>query len=283
MKSGFWKTASVVAAWTLATVALRVFVLPQIGANVWRYLVMYAYLVGCVVFWFVRRQHHRRHYACPIEGERSAVVGWGTLLTGVAILLTQAADIVTFVRTGKMSLPTAETLPTMEAIGGLDPILFGATLVFGVAASACLIGLGMVWVRRPKEDPLIGRGFLMLIASLWLWARVGRYITAYAYATNFKDSFFEFFLLAVPLLWLYLLGKRAVESDDVSSATLYALTELTAMVEISGVLSRAGLLLLRTPETSAVISIVLPVDAVIGLMAWTLMWYWDAARHTSEP
>ena len=260
-------TGITAAALTVLTVVWRTALLPQIGSQLGRYAAAYGCLAVWLIVWLWQRRRSRSVTARPIEGRAARPVGGAAAAAGVAILLQQLYDLMRFWMTRRLPAPSA------QEISALDRLLFWLTLLCGIAGGLAMLWLGICWLRGAAQDPLTGRAWLF-VPMLWLWMRLARYTVSYTFAVRFSESIFEFALLALPLLFLFLLGRRSVDGDSVKAPTLVAVTLLAAVAGGSGVLSRCGMLLLYPQQAVNVVSIASLPDLLLALFAVVVLRYW---------
>lgn len=256
----------------LLTLAWRVGVMPLVADGTWRYVAAYACLLlwGAAAVWVWRTDRALpTREICELPARP---VGAAAVATGFVLLLTQLYDALTWAYSGKLPAPAA------EAVSTLDEILAVATIAFGVFAGVYLLYVGLCWLRGDEKDPTAGRAGLLL-PTLWMVMRFGRYVLSYAFGVHFGESAFEIAMLAVSLIFWYLLGRKALYEKK-TDGLLHAMTFLTAGSTLGCVLSRIAIELLGS--VGEYVSIVSAADAFVGLFALALTWYWHTLPEKTE-
>ncbi len=195
-------------------------------------------------------------------------VGGVFLIPGAVLsMLCGSVMLVTTIYDGWMWLSKGKTPPPNDRIlGNVDAFMLACAIVFGILGGVFLIQLGLQWVS--DNGSVAGRFRLMALAPvLWVWMRLARYEMSYASAVSIGQSFYDFMMLIVMLLFFFAFARYVSGVGARSPKQLLTFALCTGLLSISGPLTRFGLYL--TNELDGVLASQLagPTDLCIGIFA----------------
>ena len=214
--------------------ALRVVLLPMVRAlDTGRFSIRG--LVVCLVLVFfgvlAMRVRGLRLSRVEISGRYSVWLTCGLCIAGGSMVVTCLWDLVNWWLTGNIPAPVAAEMTSLTWASLL------LSLAFGVLGGVVLVWLGL----RITGEGATRAGMAawsVLAPVLWMWFRLFRYEMSYVSVTNLSESFYDFALFIVELLFLFQFARyvSGVGKPNTGSLLFYAV--VMAAFGISGPLVR---------------------------------------------
>ncbi len=202
-------------------------------------------------------------------------------------LLTMAAGGVLGVSSlwecGRYLLDGTVPEPQAAQLAGLAMPLLWLYLLCGIAGGVGLVYFGL---RMAAEGGTrIGMSAVsLLLPVLWMWFRLARYEMSYASAVRLSESFYDFLMFILEMLFLFKLARYASGIGNTTPGSLMFYAMGTALFAITGPLTRLCMFLLG--DTEAYLASRLPgaADLAIGVMAlgYALAWVYGQSQLPSE-
>ena len=198
-----------------------------------------------------------------LSARRATAVSVPMLATGVCLLLSTLRDVLRWVVAG--ITPAPET----SQLGGITQLAMLLAFVFGL-----LGGLVFIWLSlrlkngETAPNELLSWGVLMPV--LWMWFRLTRYEMSYASALGLAETFYDFGLFILELVFLFKLARRVAGIGEVSARWLLFLSCSTAVFALSGPLFCAGMYLLGMGDAYKTTRLANLSDFAIGVLALVL-------------
>lgn len=202
-----------------------------------------------------------RGRVAPVAGRWALPVGAMTVLCGFVPFLNSLGDGLLWWKKG-ITPP-----PTTAVINLADKVMLIGTLVFGGLGGLFLVALGLRFVRGDGRRS--GAFQLWAITpSVWLWMRLARYEISYASAVDIGQSFYDFLLLVVLLLFLFSFARYIVGIGEDRPRFLLFLSLGSALTSLSGALVRFVSYLMKTNTTVYIAGQLAGIaDVAVGLLA----------------
>ncbi len=202
------------------------------------------------------------------------VQGKWLLLIAVLICAVGVCILVTTVLEAYNWLTQGIAPPPGEAVNGsVDRIALMLSMLLGLLAAIYFLRLGIAWMRAGE-----GLHGLMPIWALapafWIWMRLARYEVSYASAVEVHESFYDFAMLLVSMLFLFVLARQVA---DVGAKKPYATVFLalcTVFMSVSGSAARVILFLMGEGDAYRAGQLAGSADFAVGLLAGALAVYW---------
>ncbi len=198
-----------------------------------------------------------------LTGGRAVAVSLAALLTGGCL------GIVTLWE-GWLWLAEGILPPPDNAPGGaLGDIAVALTFLFGLLGGITFIRLGLLLTAEGATR----RGMLAwgaLAPVLWMWFRLVRYEVSYASALGLAETFYDFGLFMVELVFLFLFARYISGVGTVSVGTLLAFSCATAVFGISGPLTRLAMYLIGDSDAYEAAGLAGVTDFAVGVLALVL-------------
>lgn len=197
----------------------------------------------------------------PLVGNQGAMVlSACTIAAGAVLFLSTLWDGWRLVATGQQPPPaTAVT----SVIGSITLWL---TLLCGLLGGAALV----YWGLQLSAEGVTRRGmgsFSMLAPVLWMWFRLARYEMSYASAVGLSETFYDFMLFVLMLLFLYKMARFVVGVGVPYMGTLLFFSLATAMFALSGTLTRLCMYLAGDGEAYQASQLAGWPDFALGVLA----------------
>lgn len=212
-----------------------------------------------------------------VEGSATLPVALLTMVAGGVLGVSSLWESGRYLLDGTVPEPQAAQLT------GLATPLLWLYLLCGIAGGAGLIYFGL---RMTAEGGTrIGMSAVpLLLPVLWMWFRLARYEMSYASAVRLSESFYDFLMFILEMLFLFKLARYASGIGNTTPGSLMFYAMGTALFAITGPLTRLCMFLLG--DTEAYLASRLPgaVDLAIGVMAlsYALAWVYGQSQQPLE-
>ena len=171
--------------------------------------------------------------------------------------------------------------PETAKVTALSSVILLLMLAFGVLGGVALLRLG--WKIMAEDGTRIGMtSWSVLAPVLYAWFRLARYEMSYASAIGLGESFYDFLLLILEMLFFFKLARftSGIGKSRPGNLAFYAAgTELFAL---SGALYRLGAYFLQDPEAYRSSELAGFPDFLIGCMALAVMLGLDHGAYREE-
>ena len=169
--------------------------------------------------------------------------------------------------------------PEAAQLAGLAVPLLWLYLLCGIGGGAGLVYFGL---RMAAEGGTrIGMSAApLLLPVLWMWFRLARYEMSYASAVRLSESFYDFGMFLLEMLFLFKLARYASGIGSVKPGPLVFYALGTALFAITGPLTRLCMFLLGDTEAYLASQLAGAPDLAIGIMAlgYALAWAYGSPR-----
>lgn len=269
---------------TVAVIVLRVTLVPwaqgRDGFNLGYIVVGLMLLTVVALFVLLRWGREELPRLSVVKGKWLLPLSVTVIAVGGCILLNTIIDMYMWAAYGVTPPPgTAVT-------GSIDRATLFLSLILGVLSGIYFIRLGVMWVREDGES----RGVFPLWAlapTFWIWMRLARYEVSYASAVEVHESFYDFAMLIVCMLFLLSFARHSADVNERKPHTTVFFALCTAFMSISGSLARVFLFLLGEGEVSRTGQLAGVSDFVVGVLAVVFVLYWlfggQPAEEVFEP
>lgn len=261
---------------TVATVVLRTVYVPMMqsvdtGVFHFSYAIMAVILLTVIAVAMLLFTSRREISTMPlIKGAWALPLATLTALAGVSLLVCTVLDMYNWAANGVAPAPSA------GVTGTADRIALFMSLVFGAFAGVYFIRLGLNFFRYGKEVrglmPLMG-----LCPTMWMWMRLARYEISYASAVEVHESFFDFAMLLMTLLFLFALARHFTGIESKKPWRTITLGLGTALMSISGPVTRLVFYLIGEGDAFRSGQMAGVPDVTIGILALAFSLYWTFA------
>ena len=211
----------------------------------------------------------------PVRGRWLMTVSVALIVIGGVIVLMSALDMYRWATTGVTPPPSA------VSTGGIDTVTLFLSLILAVLSGIYFIRLGLFWMSADHEM----RGLMPLWAlapTLWIWMRLARYELSYVSAVEVHKSFYDFAMLLFMMLFLFTLARHFTGINQKPSKWLIFYALATAMLSLSGALSRVGFFLLGEGDAYTVGQLAGVPDFAVGVLALVMSVYWILFKTRTE-
>lgn len=198
-----------------------------------------------------------------LTGRRATVVSLACLAAGGCMLLSTLWDVWRFLSAG--ILPPPDT----QLVSGLSSITVTATFLFGVLGGVALVWLGLLLTAEGATR----RGMLSwgsLAPVLWMWLRLMRYEMSYASALGLAETFYDFSLFIVELVFLFKFARYISGVGQVSIGSLLFFSCATAVFGLSGPLTKLCMYLIGDSDAYEAAGVAGITDLTVGVLALVL-------------
>ncbi len=195
-----------------------------------------------------------------IPAPRALPSSLAAMLAGGLLVVTSGYDLVCWQFGGVMPSPA----PT--AGGTVAMIVAGGMTAGGVLGGVALVRLGFkIAAEGGTRDGMSAFGALVPVA--WCWFRLAWYQLTYTAAVGWTEKFFDFALVIAELLFLFKFARlvSGIGKVGVGEMLFYAVS--TAVLALSGLLTRLVLFFSADAEAYAVGAMTGLADLGIGLFA----------------
>lgn len=166
------------------------------------------------------------------EGRPLWVLSCVLLLFGLVQLVTTLYDLFLYLRTGDTGVQ-----PAVQSALYLDRLALIGVFLFGALSGVYALCLGWQTLSRGSFEP--GRlRYLPLCLPLWLWMRLARYVVSYASAVSVEETFYDYAMLIVSLLFAMSLARYVSGQSNFRSPALLWQALLTVICGLSGTVTR---------------------------------------------
>lgn len=187
-------------------------------------------------------------------------VGVVALLSGVVLALYGVWDIWRWLATDRM--PAPQTVVT----GHIGMAALVLQLVFAVLGGAALVRWGLLLVAEGATRRGMA-GWSMLAPVLWMWFRLARYEMSYVSTVRLSESFFDFGMFILELLFLFKLARFTAGVGKTWVGSLQFFAAATALFALSAPLTRLIMYLLGDSEAFLASELAGAGDMAVGLLA----------------
>ena len=286
VKIALWVTLAMTA---IATV-LRVTLIPytqdmETGAFHISYVVVAAMVLTLVAAAFLLIKGKEELPTLPsVRGAWLTPIACVVMLVGVCLLVVAAVDMYRWAALG-VTPP-----PTKMIIGTVDRLTLFFSLVFGVLSGTYFIRLGWLWLQENREMRGVMH-FWALCPTVWIWMRLARYEVSYASAVEIYESFYDFAMLLLMMLFLFAFARWSARVGEERPRRLLFYALGTALMAISGPIARMIFYLIGEGDAYRAGQLAGLSDFAIGLFAAVMALYWvlekpegaDAAEPEEQP
>ena len=184
---------------------------------------------------------------------------------------------------GSYILSGAVPEPQAAQLTGLATPLLWLYLLCGMAGGVGLVYFGLHMAA--EGGTRIGMSAApLLLPVLWMWFRLARYEMSYASAVRLSESFYDFVMFILEMLFLFKLARYASGIGNTTPGSLLFYALGTALFAITGPLTRLCMFLIG--DTEAYLASRLPgvTDLAIGVMAlgYALAWVYGQLQLPPE-
>ncbi len=255
MKGMLWLSGGAAA----ATVLLRLVFALAWGETSWVTIGFMAAVCGAL--WLM--SHNLDAPRAALHGRWAAAMAMALLAAGACLAATTLWDIGRWAVAG---IPPAPETSQVSGIGRLSLIL---SFAFGVLGGLALMRLGLcLKSQKPMRQGVLSWGVLMPV--LWMWFRLTRYEMSYASALGLAETFYDFGLFILELLFLFKMARRVAGVGEVSTGSLLFYSCSTAVFALSGPVFRVCMYVLGKSNAYQATRLAGLTDAAIGVLALVL-------------
>ncbi len=166
-----------------------------------------------------------------MEGAPLQATAWMMMALGAVLAVTVLYDAYVWWQLG-LTPP-----PNTQVTGTADKLTLWGTLIFGLLGGVYGVLQGWGWISDRRFIP--GRfRFLPLALPLWLWMRLARYVVSYASAVSVTETFYDYAMLIVSLLFAMSLARYLSGLTTYRSPALLWQALLTVLCGVSGPVTR---------------------------------------------
>ncbi len=200
-----------------------------------------------------------------VRGKGVVPLSLACLFAGVVIGVSGLWDVINYVING---VPPAPATPLVSPVTFIILLL---TMLFSVVAGVTLALFGLQIAR--EGGTRIGMcSWRVLLPAVWLWFRLARYEMSYASAIHLDKSLYDVAMLVLELLFLFKLARFASGIGKTRPASLMVYAMATAMMAISGTLTRFCMYLLGDTQAYLASQLAGLPDLAIGVLALVFGW-----------
>ena len=248
---------------TAVTLVLRVVLMPTLrdgetgrfSMSAWVIVLLLLTLAALgILGWLAPRQR------IDVAGGAAVPVALFTMAAGGVLTGVSLWETVRYVTAGTVPEPQSAQLT------GLAVPLLWLYLLSGLAGGVGLVRFGLQMAA--EGGTRIGMSSVpLLLPVLWMWFRLARYEMSYVSAVRLSESFYDFVMFILEMLFLFKLARFAsgIGNTRPGMLTFYAMG--TAIFAISGPLTRLCMYLLGDTEAYLASHLAGVEDLAIGVMA----------------
>lgn len=259
--------------------ALRVVLIPMVrsfdtGRFSIRGLVVFLLLAFFVVLATMVRS--LRLPRIEVSGRHSIWFAWSLFIAGGSMVVSCLWDLVKWWLTGDIPAPVVADM------SGLTWSMLALSLAFGLLGGVVFVWLGL----RVAAEGATRAGMAawnMLVPVLWMWFRLFRYEMSYASVTNLSESFYDFSLFVLELLFLFQLARYVSGVGKANTDVLLFYAISMATLGISGPLVRLSTYLLGDGGVYLSGGLSGLPDFAIGVLALVLACALTGSLRTTPP
>lgn len=268
-------------AMTVVVTVLRVTLVPWLqsmdtGLFNLSYIVVAVMVVTLIAVFVLLRMGMYEMPTLPlVKGRWLLPIGIAVMAVGACILLTTVVDMYFWAALG-VAPPPGKTVT-----GNVDRIALFLSMIFGALAGIYFIRLGLSWVREQREY----RGLMPLWAlapAFWIWMRLARYEVSYASAVEVHESFYDFAMLLMSMLFLFMLARQMANVNAKRPYLTLFFAMGTVFLSVSGSLARVILFLLGEGDAYRAGQLAGVSDFAVGVLSVVLVLYWLLAPQVEE-
>ena len=163
--------------------------------------------------------------------------------------------------------------PGTQVSGGVDRLALFLTMIFGVLAGVYFVRLGAAWLHTDSSC----KGIFPLWAlapTFWIWVRLARYQVSYASAVEVHESFYDFAMLIMSMLFLFAFARVMSDVNPKKPYITLFFALCTALLSVSGSVARVFLYLVGEGDLSRAGQLAGISDFAVGLLATAFVLYW---------
>ncbi len=256
---------------TVLVTVLRVTLVPwlQKGENaVYSYVIvgtMVATMIG--IFALLRAGRCTLPVLPTATGDWVFPVGFALIAVGGCIAFSTVYDIYQYAFNG-IAPPPAHTVSS-----GVDRIALLMCFVCGVLAGIYFISLGIRWLIKGEQVSGM-MPILALAPTFWVWTRLARYEVSYASAVEVYQSFYDFGMLLMSMLFLFTFARQVanVQAKKPYITIFFALC--TVFLGVSGSLARICFFLSGDGDAYRAGQLAGIADLAVGILAGVFAVLW---------
>ena len=265
---------------TVLATALRSVLTPTMqsmdtGAFAFNYAVMGLVLLTFVVVGVLLHSHKEADFSLPtLKAPWLVPASVLMMAVGLATLVVSIIEMYNWSANG--IAPPPGGVPSSSA----ERVTLFLSLTFGILSGVYFIRLGYVFLVEKAEI----RGVFPLWAltpAFWIWMRLARYEVSYASAVGIHESFFDFAMLLCAMLFLFTFARQMSDVDAKPRKTVW-FGCMTAILSISGTLSRVVFFLLGQGDAYRMGQLAGIPDFAVGVLALAFLAYWTLAPQDEE-
>lgn len=269
VKAALWITLVM----TAVTTVLRVTLIPytqnmDTGAFHISYVVVAAMLLTLVAAAVLLANSKQELPALPtVKGAWLTPMAALLMLAGLCVLAVSVIDMYHWAAFG-ITPP-----PTKMIIGTVDRLTLFLSLVFGVLTGVYFIRLGWLWLQANREVRGVMH-FWALCPTAWVWMRLARYEVSYASAVEIYESFYDFAMLLLMMLFLFAFARRTAKVGEERPRRLLFYALGTALMALSGPIARMIFYLIGEGDAYRAGQLAGLPDFAVGVLAAASALYW---------
>lgn len=195
-----------------------------------------------------------------IEGKPMQAAAWMLLSLGVVMTVTALYDAFVWMRTG-IAPP-----PTQTVVGTADRLSLLGSLLFGLLGGVYGIRQGWSWIAGGRFVPGQYR-FFPLALPLWLWMRLAWYVVSYASAVSVTETFYDYTMLIVSLLFAMSLSRYLSGQSTYRSPGLLWQALVTLLCGVSSTVTRFVMYIIGETEAYQASELASFPDLILALFA----------------
>ncbi len=263
---------------TVVVTVLRVTLVPwlQKGENaVYSYAIVGTMVLTMVAIFVLLCAGRRILPALPTAtGDWLLPVGFALIAVGALIAISTGYDIYQYVFNGIAP-------PPAYAVGsGIDRVTLLLSFVCGVLAGFYFIRLGVMWFKAGEETTGL-MPVLALAPTFWVWMRLARYEVSYASAVEVYQSFYDFAMLLMSMLFLFTFARQVanVQAKKPYVTVFFALC--TVFLSVSGSVARMCFFLSGDGDAYRAGQLAGVADLAVGILAgvFAALWLFGVKKY----
>ncbi len=206
-----------------------------------------------------------------IGGKGVVPFSMSALFAGAVIAVSGLWDMINFVFYNETPAPAT------PIVSRVTVVVLVLSMLLAIAAGVVFILFGLQ-VAREGGTRVGMRSWSVLLPVLWLWFRLARYEMSYASAISLDKSLYDFGMFVLELLFLFKLARFTSGIGKTRPATMMVYAMSTAMMGISGALTRYGMYLLGDTQAYLASQLAGLPDLAIGVFALVFGWTLYSSR-----
>lgn len=265
---------------TTVVIVLRLTLVPWAqgmdgGFNLGYIVVLLILLTVAVLFVLLRLGREELPQLPTVSGSWMLPLAVTVIAVGGCVLFSTVADMYMWAAHG------VAPAPGTQISSGVDRITLFLSLIFGVLSGIYFVRLGTAWLRTGNAC----KGIFPLWAmapTFWIWMRLARYEVSYASAVEVHESFYDFAMLIMSMLFLFAFARVMTDVHPKKPYLTVFFALGTALLSISGSVARVFLFLVGEGELSRTGQLAGISDFMVGLLAVAFLLYWLFAEEAPE-